>query len=80
MLTAMAGKGKGKDGRRDGKGKDGKGKDGKGKGSSAGTAAICSSSLQPNHVLRILAGKGGRGDGRHRQLSIGGKLRQTQKC
>jgi hypothetical protein len=38
MLTdvAMAGKGKGKDGRKDGKGKDGKGKDGKGKGRSAG--------------------------------------------
>ena len=32
----MAGKGKGKDGRKDGKGKDGKGKDGKGKGRSAG--------------------------------------------
>ena len=40
-----------------------------------GNAAALCSSLQPDHVavlffLRILAGKGGRGDGRHWQLSV----------
>ena len=63
----MAGKGKGKDGRNDGKGKDGKGKDGKAKvarqefilESPLGNAAALCSSLQPDHVavlffLRVL--------------------------